>query len=41
MCDQPAIQILGLSLAGWNAVVSLGITALAARAAYGSSTESQ
>lgn len=22
MCDQPAIRILGLSLAGWNAVVS-------------------
>jgi disulfide bond formation protein DsbB len=40
-CDEVAIRILGLSLAGWNAIVSLGITALAARAAYGSSTESQ
>ena len=40
-CDEVAIRILGLSLAGWNAVISLGITALAVRAAYGSSTESQ
>ena len=40
-CDEVAIRILGLSLAGWNVVVSLGITLLAARAAYGSSTESQ
>lgn len=29
-CDEVAIRILGLSLAGWNAVVSLGIAALAA-----------
>ena len=40
-CDEVAIRILGLSLAGWNAVVSAAITLLAARAAYGSSTESQ
>ena len=40
-CDEVAIRILGLSLAGWNALVSLAIAALAARAAYGSSTESQ
>jgi disulfide bond formation protein DsbB len=40
-CDEVAIRILGLSLAGWNALVSLSIAALAARAAYGSSTESQ
>ena len=40
-CDEVAIRILGLSLAGWNAMVSLGITLIAARAAYGSSTESQ
>ena len=29
-CDEVAIRILGLSLAGWNAVVSLGIAVLAA-----------
>lgn len=28
-CDAVAIRILGLSLAGWNAVVSLGIAAVA------------
>jgi disulfide bond formation protein DsbB len=27
MCDQPAIRILGLSLAGWNAIIS-GCTAI-------------
>ena len=30
-CDAVAIRILGLSLAGWNAVVSLVIAAIAAR----------
>lgn len=25
LCDTPAIRILGLSLAGWNAVISLGL----------------
>jgi disulfide bond formation protein DsbB len=28
-CDAPALRILGLSLAGWNAVVSAGLAALA------------
>jgi disulfide bond formation protein DsbB len=32
-CDEVAIRILGLSLAGWNAVVSLGLSALAAMGA--------
>src|SRR5208337_5245161 len=29
-CDSAALRILGLSLAGWNAVISAGLTALAA-----------
>jgi disulfide bond formation protein DsbB len=29
-CDEAALRIAGLSLAGWNAVISLGIAALAA-----------
>ena len=29
-CDEVAIRILGLSLAGWNAVVSAGMAAIAA-----------
>ena len=41
MCDQPAIRILGLSLAGWNAVVSALTSALALGNAYGSSSASQ
>ena len=41
MCDQPAIRILGLSLAGWNAVVSGFVSALAFGKAYGSSSASQ
>ena len=41
MCDQPAIRILGLSLAGWNAVVSALTSALALGKAYGSSSASQ
>jgi disulfide bond formation protein DsbB len=28
-CDAVAIRILGLSLAGWNAVISAGLFALA------------
>jgi disulfide bond formation protein DsbB len=28
-CDAPALRILGLSLAGWNAIVSAGLAALA------------
>jgi len=43
MCDTPAIRIFGLSLAGWNAVISLGLAWLAWRGAraYGSSSVSQ
>lgn len=43
LCDTPAIRILGLSLAGWNALVSLllALIALAAFRAYGSSSVSQ
>ena len=33
-CDEPAIRIFGLSLAGWNAITSLLIFAAAARAAF-------
>jgi disulfide bond formation protein DsbB len=29
-CDAPALRIFGLSLAGWNAVISAGLAALAA-----------
>jgi disulfide bond formation protein DsbB len=29
MCDQPAIRILGLSLAGWNAVISAATSGFA------------
>ncbi len=32
-CDAPALRILGLSLAGWNAVISAGVAALAILAA--------
>jgi disulfide bond formation protein DsbB len=31
-CDQAAWRFLGLSLAGWNVLVSLGLAAVAARA---------
>lgn len=43
LCDTPAIRILGLSLAGWNAVISLGLAwlAMAGRRAQGSSSVSQ
>ena len=44
MCDVPAIRILGLSLAGWNAVISLGLAVVAfagLRRAQGSSSVSQ
>ena len=33
-CDAPALRILGLSLAGWNALISAGLAALAAFAAW-------
>jgi disulfide bond formation protein DsbB len=29
-CDDAAFRVLGLSLAGWNAIVSLGLAAVAA-----------
>ena len=43
MCDEAAIRILGLSLAGWNAVISLCLAVLAIKAArsQGSSSVSQ
>ena len=44
MCDTPAIRILGLSLAGWNAVISLGLALVAMtglRRVQGSSSVSQ
>ena len=43
LCDTAAIRILGLSLAGWNAVVSLGLAllALAGLRSQGSSSVSQ
>ena len=44
MCDEPAIRILGLSLAGYNAIISAAVSALAftkARLPYGSSSASQ
>lgn len=42
-CDEAAIRILGLSLAGWNAIISaaLAIIALKAIRAQGSSSVSQ
>lgn len=33
MCDQPAIRILGLSLAGWNAIICGALATVAFRAA--------
>ena len=43
MCDQPAIRIFGLSLAGWNGVISLALifVALKGARAQGSSSVSQ
>lgn len=43
LCDQPAIRIFGLSLAGWNAVISLALALLAVKAGrlHGSSSVSQ
>lgn len=32
-CDEPAIRILGLSMAGWNAILSSGLAAAAAMGA--------
>lgn len=39
-CDAVAIRILGLSLAGWNAILSLLIAALAAAGAWSASSAS-
>lgn len=36
-CDEPAIRILGLSLAGWNVIASFVIFIAALRAAFASS----
>lgn len=44
LCDTPAIRIFGLSLAGWNAVISLGLALVALaglRRSQGSSSVSQ
>lgn len=43
MCDQASIRILGLSLAGWNALISAGLAVLAwlGARAQGSSSVSQ
>lgn len=43
LCDTPAIRIVGLSLAGWNALISLGmaLVALAGLKSQGSSSVSQ
>ena len=44
LCDIPAIRIFGLSLAGWNAVISLGLALVAfagLRRVQGSSSVSQ
>lgn len=43
MCDRPAIRIFGLSLAGWNAVISAALVAVAVIGArrQGSSSVSQ
>lgn len=43
LCNEAAIRIFGLSLAGWNAVISLGLAlvALAGARAQGSSSVSQ
>lgn len=43
LCTEAAIRIFGLSLAGWNAVISLALAVVALRGArdYGSSSVSQ
>lgn len=40
-CDEASLRIFGLSLAGWNVVVSLGIMALALRAAGASAASAR
>jgi len=41
LCDQVAWSLWGISMAGWNAILSLGIAWLWFRAAYASSSASQ
>lgn len=41
MCDEPALRILGLSLAGWNAIISAAVSLLAFKKTQGSSSASQ
>ena len=43
LCDTAAIRILGLSLAGWNALISLGlaVVSMAGMRSQGSSSVSQ
>ena len=41
MCDQAAIRILGISLAGYNAIISAALAVLAFSKAQGSSSASQ
>jgi disulfide bond formation protein DsbB len=41
MCNEAALRILGLSLAGWNAVICAALAVMALRGAYGSSSVSQ
>lgn len=41
MCDQAAIRILGISLAGYNAIISAALSFLAFNKIYGSSSASQ
>jgi disulfide bond formation protein DsbB len=41
MCDEPALRIFGLSLAGWNAAISLALAGVALKGAHGSSSVSQ
>jgi disulfide bond formation protein DsbB len=43
LCDTAAVRILGISLAGWNALISLGLAALAIAGirSQGSSSVSQ
>lgn len=36
-CDEPALRIFGLSLAGWNAIVSFVVFALSLRAGFAAS----
>jgi len=41
MCDEASLRIFGLSLAGWNGLISAGLAVLSWRGAQGSSSVSQ